>query len=146
MSCPGMALGTAALIWFVVRQRKKRAEALRLQAPALGLEYLGDAPDADTAVAELGPFAFLMRGVRRYVENRLRGSRDGYDLVIFDYGYTASSDDTSTWRTVVRVTSPSLRLPDFTLAPKTLLEDLGEAFGVIRAVDFEGHPLSLIHI
>ena len=52
----------------------------------------------------------------------------------------ASSDDTSTWRTVVRVASPSLRLPDFTLAPKTLLEDLGEAFGVIHPVDFAGHP------
>jgi len=140
LSCPGMALGTAALIWFVVRQRKKRAETLRLRAPALGLEFLGNAPDADAAAAELGPFAFLMRGVRRYIENRLRGSRDGYDLLIFDYGYTASSDDTSTWRTVVRVTSPTLRLPDFTLAPKTLLEDLGEAFGVIHPVDFEGHP------
>ena len=73
-------------------QRKKRAETLRLRAPALGLEFLGDAPDADAAAAELGPFAFLMRGVRRYIENRLRGSRDGYDLVLFDYGYTASSD------------------------------------------------------
>jgi hypothetical protein len=140
LSCPGMALGTAALVWFVVRQRKKRAETLRLRAPGLGLEFLGNAPDADAAAAELGPFAFLMRGVRRYIENRLRGSREGYDLVVFDYGYTASSDDTSTWRTVVRVTSPSLRLPDFTLAPKTLLEDLGEAFGVIHPVDFEGHP------
>lgn len=140
LSCPGMALGTGALVWFVVRQRKKRAETLRVRAPGLGLEYLGNAPDADPVLAELGTFALFMRGVRRYVENRLRGSRDGYDLVLFDYGYTASSDDTSTWRTVVRVTSPSLRLPDFTLAPKTLLEDLGEAFGVIDPVDFEGHP------
>jgi len=140
LSCPGMALGTAALIWFVVRQRKKRAETLRLRAPALGFEYLGHAPDADAAAAELGPFALLMRGTSRYVENRLRGSRDGYDLFLFDYGCTASSDDTSTWRTVVRVASPSLRLPDFTLAPKTLLEDLGEAFGVIQPVAFDGHP------
>jgi len=140
LSCPGMALGTAALIWFVVRQRKKRAETLRLRAPALGFEYLGHAPDADGAAAELGPFALLRRGTSRYVENRLRGSRDGYDLFLFDYGCTASSDDTSTWRTVVRVASPSLRLPDFTLAPKTLLEDLGEAFGVIQPVAFDGHP------
>lgn len=140
LSCPGMALGAGALVWFVVRQRKKRAETLRLRAPALGLEFLGNAPDADAAVAELGTFALFMRGVSRYVENRLRGSRDGYDLVLFDYGYTPGSGDTSTWRTVVRVTSPSLRLPDFTLAPKTLLEDLGEAFGVIHPVDFEGHP------
>jgi len=140
LSCPGMALGTAALVWFVVRQRKKRAETLRLRAPALGFEFLGNAPEADAAVAELGPFALLMRGVRRYVENRLRGSREGYDLDLFDYGYTASSDDTSTWCTVVRVAAPSLRLPDFTLAPKTLLEDLGEAFGVIHPVDFAGHP------
>jgi len=140
LSCPGMALGTAALVWFVVRQRKKRAETLRLRAPALGFEFLGNAPEADAAAAELGPFALLMRGVRRYVENRLRGSREGYDLDLFDYGYTASSDDTSTWCTVVRVAAPSLRLPDFTLAPKTLLEDLGEAFGVIHPVDFAGHP------
>jgi len=140
LSCPGMALGTAALVWFVVRQRKKRAETLRLRAPALGFEYLGHAPDADGAAAELGPFALLRRGTSRYVENRLRGSRDGYDLFLFDYGCTASSDDTSTWRTVVRVASPSLRLPDFTLAPKTLLEDLGEAFGVIQPVAFDGHP------
>jgi len=97
LSCPGMALGTAALIWFVVRQRKKRAETLRLRAPALGFEYLGHAPDADGAAAELGPFALLRRGTSRYVENRLRGSRDGYDLFLFDYGCTASSDDTSTF-------------------------------------------------
>jgi len=140
LSCPGMVAGTAGLVWFVVRQRKKRAETLRAQAPALGFEYLGNAADAEAAVAEMGPFAFLGRGVSRYVENRLRGSRGGYDLLLFDYGYTPSSDDTSTWCTVVRVASPSLRLPDFTLAPKTLLEDLGEAFGVIHPVEFEGHP------
>ena len=139
LSCPGMALGVAALAWFLLRQRKKRADTLRLRAPALGLEFLGNAPDADVEVAELGPFALLRRGIRRYVENRLRGSRDGYDVRVFDYGYTASSDDTSTWRTVVRIASPALRLPAFTLEPRTLLEDLGEAFGVIQPVDFEGH-------
>ena len=139
LSCPGMALGVGALAWFLLRQRKKRAEALRLRAPALGLEFLGNAPDADVEIAELGPFALLRRGIRRYVENRLRGSRDGYDVRVFDYGYTRSSHDTSTWRTVVRIASPALRLPAFTLEPRTLLEDLGEAFGVIQPVDFEGH-------
>jgi len=140
LSCPGMVLGTVALVWFVRRRKKNRTEALRLRAPALGLEFLGTAPDADAELAELGGFALLSGGMRRYVENRLRGTRDGYDLVIFDYGYTASTDDTSTWRTVVRVSSPGLRLPDFTLAPKTLLADLGEAFGVIQPVEFPRHP------
>lgn len=140
LSCPGMALGFGALVWFVVRQRKQRAEALRRAAPALGLEYAGRASDAAAEAAALGPFALLMRGSSRYFDNRLRGSRDGYDLVVFDYGYTASSDDTSTWRTAVRVASPSLRLPEFTLAPKTLLEDLGEVFRVIEPIAFESHP------
>jgi hypothetical protein len=139
LSCPGTVLGVGALAWFLLRQKKKRANALRLRAPALGLEFLGNAPDADADIAELGPFALLRGGIRRYVENRMRGSRDGYDVRVFDYGYTASSDDTSTWRTVVRIASPALRLPAFTLEPRTLIEDLGEAFGVIQPVDFEGH-------
>jgi hypothetical protein len=139
LSCPGTILGVGALAWFLLRQKKKRANALRLRAPALGLEFLGNAPDADADIAELGPFALLRGGIRRYVENRMRGSRDGYDVRVFDYGYTASSDDTSTWRTVVHLASPALRLPAFTLEPRTLIEDLGEAFGVIQPVDFEGH-------
>ena len=140
LSCPGMVLGVGALVWLTLRRRRKRADALRRLAPMLGFEFLGDAADADAEAAALGPFALLSRGSSRYVDNRLRGSRDGYDLVVFDFGYTASSDDTSTWRTVVRVASPSLRLPEFTLAPKTLLEDLGEVFGALEPVRFERHP------
>ena len=140
LSCPGMALGFGALVWLTVRRRRKRAAALSRLAPTLGFEFLGNAPDADAEAAALGSFALLRRGVRRYVENRLRGSREGYDLAVFDFGYTASSDDTSTWRTAVRVASPSLRIPEFTLAPKTLLEDLGEVFGVIEPIGFERHP------
>jgi hypothetical protein len=105
----------AVFLYGFYRQRRRRDADLRQRAIELGFQFLGSAGDSARVLEEQGPFALLKNGYGRYVRDVMRGERGGYDITVFDYGAAAREGGAHDWRTVVRVASPSLRLPAFTL-------------------------------
>jgi hypothetical protein len=148
----------AVFVYGFYRDRRRDAD-LRRRAIELGLRFLGTTRDSARILEEQGPFALLRNGYGRSVRDVMRGERGGYDITVFDYG-AATRDGGGggrDWRTVVRVASPSLRLPAFTLEwqswrgdPLRRPEDTEELieqhslYAVVRdalaCVPFDHHP------
>jgi hypothetical protein len=140
-------LAVVSLIWYAIHRQRRRAAAMRARASALGFEFLGNlGPSyADRTLRELGPFAFFGQGDRRFLWNRMRGARDGYDLALFDYAYTFALTTSRSSRkgasgTVVWVAAPSLRLPTFRLQPRFFSDTPDQAAGFTHPAEFERHP------
>jgi hypothetical protein len=142
----------------VYRQRR-RAAALPGCAADLGLRFLGSPQDSARELEEMGPFALWRLGYQPSVQNLMRGARGGFDLDVFDYGarVVQKTSGIPLCRTVVRIASPSLRLPAFTLESQSFLGDAlrrpqsrlerierhslaAEVRDALASVEFEGHP------
>lgn len=121
------AVGVAALLWHLLRGRKQRAAALRRRAAEIGFDFLGDAPEAGAETEAIGPFPLFAGGGRRRFANRMRGTANGYETLVCDYGSGLLPGERLTWCTVVRLGSLSLRLPPFTLSPRAPLASAAAA-------------------
>ena len=152
-------VGVVAVFAYGLYRQWKRDAELPLRAIELGFRFLGSAGNSVRILEEVGPFAFLQLGYGRSVRDLMRGERGGYDITVFDYGAGTRADGTGGhhWRTVVRVESPSLRLPAFTLEwqsssgdrlrrPEDRLERLerhslyAEVRDALACVPFDHHP------
>lgn len=148
----------AVFVYGLYRQWRRDAD-LPQRAIELGFRFLGSAGDSARILEEQGPFALLKLGYGRSVRDVMRGERGGYDITVFDYGARtrANREAGRYWRTVVRVASPSLRLPAFTLEwqsssgdtlrrPEDRLERLerhslyAEVRDALACVPFDHHP------
>jgi hypothetical protein len=148
----------AVFAYGLYRQRKRDAE-LPGRASELGLQFVRSAGNVARLLEEMGPFALLKLGYGPSLRDLMRGERGGYEVAVFDYGAGISADQRRTrhWRTVVRVASPSLRLPAFTVEwqssrgdvlrrPEDRLERLerhslyAEVRDALACVSFDGHP------
>jgi hypothetical protein len=112
---------------------------MKRAAAGLGFEYVGDAPASAQALDELGPFALFHRSVeRRAVANQMRGRRGEYELLVLDFSGRPSMERARQWRTVVRIGSPTMRLPPFLLEHRSAVEEVAAGpFGARDRVDLE---------
>ena len=110
---------------------------MRMAAPSLGLEFLGD-----LSRPQLGALPLFNVGDARRTFNAMTGARRGIELAIFDYTYTTRFGDSSTshTRTVVWMRLPGADLPVFALKPEGIADKLSVLIGP-EDVDFPAHPV-----
>jgi len=118
-----VAAGLAAVFMYGVYRQWRRGAALRQRATEMGFQFLGSPRNSALELEEVGPFALLRLGYLPSVRNLMRGARGGYEVTVFDYGARPRPRASRFWRTAVRIASPSLRLPAFTLERQSLLGD-----------------------
>jgi hypothetical protein len=131
-------LFASPLILHRLRQRK-RTEDMRRAAEELGLAFspVGD-PDA---LKELSGFHLFTQGNSRQIFNVMRGVSDGLEVQIFDYSYTTGGEESlkNATHTVVRFRSPELKLPSFSVRPKSVVHRIASLFGY-QDIIVDGHP------
>ncbi len=119
-------LFTVTIYTAVGRRERRRREALREAANAMGFAF--DADGDPARFAALAAFPLCQRGRLRKMSNvmtRLAGDRE---TTVFDYEYAAG--DNTVWRQTVAVHSAvPMVLPDFVLAPKNAFSKIGEIVG-----------------
>ncbi len=129
----GFAL-VGGIIYLVWRAEKKRTEAMRAGAAAMGFAF---AEQADPG--ELGGFPLFERGHSRKAKNLLSGETAGRPVTVCDYQYTTGGGKNShTYRQTIAV-FPGLVAgePDFELGPQNFLHSIGKVFGY-QDIDFDG--------
>ncbi len=141
-----VAVAAFALYWSV-RWRRKRAEAMRQVALTLGLSSLDDEGKSPLPPSVL-QLPLMTRGHSRKATNVLSGSLDGEAVLLFDYRYvTGAGKSQQVHRhTVATFPESGAGLPDFELAPENILSRLAQAFGY-HDIDFpEDHAFSKLFL
>lgn len=138
-----VVLGIIFVIGFTVGLAKwadhRRKEAFCKAATELGLDFF---PKGSSQLqSQLAGFKLFNTGRRRTLSKLIQGESDEVAISIFDYRYTTGSGKHShTYQqTVAVLSSPALRVPEFTLRPEILLDKLGGMIG-LRDFDFASHP------
>ena len=122
-----------------IRMERKRTEALRAAAAALGLQFA----DTDETGLQSGfaGFNLFEHGSSRSIRNIAYGRVDDAEVMLFDYSYTTGSGkNRSTHRqTVAFFQSDTLDLPEFVARPERLFDKIGQVFGY-QDIDLPMHP------
>ncbi len=126
-------VGIVALVFAILHlaqaQAKKRVEDWKQAAGSLGLTWHGP----DEKLADRFPGFHLFKwGDRRRADNCLTGTRDGVQIVVADYYYTAGTGKqrSTTGQSICLLTAPDLDLPPFLLRKEfRLLDAIGQAAG-----------------
>ncbi|NLI79672.1 MAG: hypothetical protein GX442_24915 [Candidatus Riflebacteria bacterium] len=118
-----------ALLHLAQASSKKRIEDWKQAAGSLGLSWKG----TDEKLAERFPGFYLFKwGDRRRADNCLTGTRDGVQITVADYSYTAGTGKqrSTTGQSICLLTAPDLDLPPFLLRKEfKLLDAIGKAIG-----------------
>lgn len=125
--------GIVALLFAVLHlaqaYSKKRVEGWKQAAASLGLTWHG----TDEKLADRFPAFYLFQwGDHRRADNCLTGTRDGVEIIVADYYYTAGTGKhrSTTGQSICLLTAPGLDLPPFILRKKfRLLDAIGKAIG-----------------
>ena len=135
----GVVAVIAALGVVGYRLERKRTEALRGVAAALGLEF---APTDETGLqAGFAGFKLFEHGSGRTVKNIAYGRVDDAEVMVFDYSYTTGSGKNRSThsQTVAFLQSDALDLPEFVARPEGLFDKIGQVFGY-QDIDLPLHP------
>ncbi len=126
------------LVGAVVAERKRR-QALEQAAGELGLAFELRLSDFDQGI--FNQYQLAQQGRGRAASNAIVADSGDLRLVIFDYKYTTGGGKSQTThrQSVVLVTSPSLRLPSFSLAPENFFHRFAEMLG-FPDIDFDDDP------
>lgn len=126
------------VIWIGHVMEKKRTQAMKVAADAMGYAFEEQRPDL---IGELGAFHLFQQGRSKRLRNVISGSQGGVAFKIFDYRYTIGSGKNSQTirQTVAHVRSDRLRLPGFALRPENIFHKIGGVFGY-QDIDFDSHP------
>lgn len=119
----------AIVIYISWLQEKKRREAWRQVAAAMGLTFQEKDESLPGLFAE---FKLFDRGHSRQATNCLKGGRDGVELVVTDYRYTTGGgkNQTTHYQTVCILTANDLDIPHCFLRKEVpFLDFLGKVFG-----------------
>lgn len=124
--------------WYSSQQAKKRTEACRSQAGAMGLEF---AETADELIERLGDFALFKRGRRKRTRNVLTGDAGDVKISIFDYHFTTGSgkNKKNHRQTVVLLESANIQAPSFSMRQQGFFDKFGKVLG-FQDIDFTSHP------
>lgn len=124
--------------WYSTQQAKKRTEACRAQASAMGLEF---AETADELIGRLGDFALFNRGRRKRTRNVLTGDAGDVKISIFDYQFTTGSGKhkKNHRQTVVLLESANVQAPSFSMRQQGFFDRFGKVLG-FQDIDFSSHP------
>ena len=127
------------IVWLVRHFEKKRTEALRAVAAAMGLDF--SAGKDETMLAKMEVFSLFHKGHGRRMKNVMTTTADTARITIFDYQYTTGGGQHSQThrQTVVSIESDALSLPNFALRPEGVMQKIGAALGM-QDIDFEGDP------
>ncbi len=129
------AIGLGVFLYGMFAEKKRR-EAIQAMAESLGLEYAATLPSSDQPL--FSDYQLASQGRGRKTSNVIVADSGELRMILFDYQYTTGSGkNSSTHRqSVVLVSSPSLRLPEFRLAPEGFFQRVAEFFGS-KDIDFE---------
>jgi hypothetical protein len=135
----GVAALVGGLIYFAWMQEKKRTEAMRLAAQAMGFAF-EEQGDLDR-LRGYGDLPIFDRGHSKRARNVMTGRTADRDVLLFDYRYTVGSGKNShTYsQTVALYPNGAAGLPDFALAPENVFHKIGQVFGY-QDIDFEQSP------
>ncbi len=135
--------GVAIAAWF----EKKRTAALRQVAEQLGFEFFPK--DEPKYLETIAAFPLIAsRGRQKKLTNLMRGSSENFEVAIFDYSYVIGSGRSSrvVRQTPICLSSPSLQLPQFTLAEKGFWQNVASVFGQ-QGIELEGHlPFAKMYV
>jgi hypothetical protein len=132
------ALVVGLIVLSVVMERKRR-QKLALVADQLGLTFEPD--KKSPATLGVAGCKLLSRGHARRAYNRMRGTVEDVDMLLFDYQFTTGSGKNSSThsQTVAAFTFPGRTLPAFELHPEHFFNRIGAALG-FDDIDFDTHP------
>jgi len=106
--------------------QKRRSDKIEVAARALGFIFRRKATKEDQALIIGSHLADT--GHARTVRNVLQPSGPAeLAMFLFDYSYTIGKQTSE--QTIVRMQSPLLRLPPFSISPKTIFSKIGNVFG-----------------
>jgi len=122
---------------------KKRSEKLQLAAQSLRLFFEKEG-SINIIEQHFGQFPLFSGGSGKKIRNRMYGTVDDVDVMVFGYQYTvlgAGPDSTSTTykQTVASFHSSKMNLPGFELRPENLFHKIGGILGY-QDIDFDTHP------
>lgn len=134
-----IVMGAAALvggiIFLAIQAEKKRVEAMRQAALAMGFQFA----ERDDSVIDR-PFPAFDRGHSRKATSVMRGQTGGRPVVLFDHAYTVSTGKNSTtYRQTVALFDDVPGLPEFSLGPEHFFHKIATALGY-QDIDFDEHP------
>ena len=114
---------------------KKRTAQLALLARGMGFTFTERGTPDD--LAEWSSFQLSKKASHRTIRNLMRGDCEGVAVAVFDYHSGAGQETVE--QTVFTVRTAKLDLPRFELRPESVLDRLGELFGM-KDVDFDEYP------
>ena len=126
-------------MWEGKNRGSKRVIALRNVAYELGLTFMEK--DEYGILNLLLDFKLFKQGGRKRIYNIIREIDSDKELLIFDYHYTVSSNNSSkTYRqSVVLIHSKHFSLPFFLVRPEHLMDKVAAYFGW-NDIDFDTYP------
>lgn len=128
-------------IVFAIRYlyKKKRSKELQLAAQSLGLYF--EKKGSLNIEQRFGQFPLFSQGYGKKIRNRIYGTVDSVDVMVFGYQYTVGrgGHPTTYKQTVASFRSNKMNLPGFELRPENLFHKIGGVFGY-QDIDFDTHP------
>jgi len=143
-----------AISWLNLQSAKRRSEAFREQAEAMGLQF---DPKGGDVKERFGEFKLMSTGRRRFAKNLISGDAGDVRISIFDYQYNEERIDSLThsntgssqtnsqkprirFQTVVALESANIQVPDFSMRRQhALFDKLGKFLGG-QDIDFDDFP------
>ncbi len=131
----------AVVIVIGIRLDRQRTEALQQMASEWGYSFSKDGGIILSELAAVTNFELFRRGHSHKLSNVLRGKREDFEMLLFDYTYvTGSGKNSSTHRQTVAVMAldhPELAI--FSLRPESIFDKLASKFGKVD-INFENRP------
>lgn len=136
---PIAAAVIVAVVVIALYFEKKRAEAIRAAAEAMGFSYAKKG--GASLLNALMPFTLFKQGHSRKIHHVLHGKANDIDVTVMDYRYTTGGGKNSSThqQTVLLFRSDLLQLPSFVLRPEHVFDKIGGALG-FQDIDFDAYP------
>ncbi|MEO0769449.1 MAG: hypothetical protein AAFY72_08440 [Cyanobacteria bacterium J06649_4] len=133
--------GVVALALYL---EKRHVAAIRAIAQELGFQYVGSVDQAQPQNAfplSIWQFALFSKGSRRHFRHVIQRNCGIATVFVGEYFYSTGTRKRrrSHLQTVVVVSSPKLRLPEFSLVPEKLFHKVGRLFSY-QDINFASHP------
>lgn len=137
-----IALGVGAIaliIYLVIRQEKKRREALLQKAQMRGFTFTQKGKLDQIGKAE--EFHLFHIGHGKRIRNLMERNDQGVQSWLYDYQYTVGGGQNAHThnQTVFQFQTERLKLPPFILRPENVFHKIGQSFGY-KDIDFEPFP------
>ncbi|MGC9350053.1 MAG: hypothetical protein ACP5JG_18075 [Anaerolineae bacterium] len=135
-----------------IRNLVTRSRTTKLEEKARFLDFHFTEEGDLTLIHRSGPFLLFALGDSRGIRNLMQGQIDEIDVAVFDFRYSVSLSPRyaeNWWQTVVRLSSPSLDLPTFSLLPEEVhdaitdrIDDpmMQERLLGMASLRFDGYP------